>query len=316
MKTKSILQILLLSAVWGISFLLIRIAGNTSRRSGLRCCGAPWAQLYCGSCLVSAAISCHRAVCCTGSCSLPCQQRHPLHALRLGRAHRAQQRRRRDQCHYAYLDTALTMALHRTRAALLTIGGVLLGFSGGVGRRRQPCRRSGRRQHSRGSSPRHHRYRPRSHRLCHRYRPGQGQVCKGSTPSVSRPPNLVSLVSWSSPSPSPELTPPRCISHRWPRSPSSALPAAASPTCSTIVCSRKSPPHRWQQSRICFLSGYLLGPLRARVDRLTHLPRRCHHHRRPAPSESAANGPAGPADAWSAGRSVGDPFRCALENRE
>ena len=54
MKTRSILQILLLSAVWGVSFLMIRIAGNAFPPfwvALLRCAlgaGLLWAVLQLG----------------------------------------------------------------------------------------------------------------------------------------------------------------------------------------------------------------------------------------------------------------------------
>ena len=77
MKTKSVVQILLLSGVWGVSFLMIRVAGDVFPpfwvallRSGL---GATllWSVLR------------------LGGKKLPPRQRDSLHPLRLGRARRA-----------------------------------------------------------------------------------------------------------------------------------------------------------------------------------------------------------------------------------
>jgi drug/metabolite transporter (DMT)-like permease len=131
MKARSILQILLLSAVWGISFLMIRIAGNAFPPfwvALLRCAlgaGLLWAVLRLGG---------HQ---------LPPRRLFPwlltvaLFNNALPFTFFAWGERTVPSNIAAVINATtpiwtllLTMALHRTRVALFTIGGVILGFAG------------------------------------------------------------------------------------------------------------------------------------------------------------------------------------------
>ena len=131
MKTKSILQILLLSAVWGVSFLMIRIAGTAFPPlwvALLRCTlGAAllWTVLRLGGkqlpprrllpWLVAVALF-NNAIPFTffawGERTVPSNIAAVLNATT------------------PIWTLVLSMAVHRTRAALLTIGGVFLAFGG------------------------------------------------------------------------------------------------------------------------------------------------------------------------------------------
>jgi drug/metabolite transporter (DMT)-like permease len=130
-KTSSILQILLLSAVWGVSFLMIRIAGSAFPPfwvALLRCAlgaGLLWAVLRLGGhqlpprrllpWLVTVALF-NNAIPFTffawGERTVPSNIAAVINATT------------------PIWTLLLTMALHRTRVALLTIGGVILGFAG------------------------------------------------------------------------------------------------------------------------------------------------------------------------------------------
>jgi drug/metabolite transporter (DMT)-like permease len=131
MKTKSILQILLLSAVWGVSFLMIRIAGTAFPPfwvALLRCTlGAAllWIVLRFGGnrlpprrllpWLIAVALF-NNAIPFTlfawGERTVPSNIAAVLNATT------------------PIWTLVLSMAIHRTRAALLTIGGVFLAFGG------------------------------------------------------------------------------------------------------------------------------------------------------------------------------------------
>lgn len=131
MKTKYVLQILLLSAVWGVSFLMIRIAGDTFPPlwvALLRCgLGAAllWSVLKAGGnqlpprrllpWLLAVALF-NNAIPFTlfawGERTVPSNVAAVINATT------------------PIWTLLLSMAVHRTRAALLTIGGVLLGFGG------------------------------------------------------------------------------------------------------------------------------------------------------------------------------------------
>ena len=131
MKTKSILQILLLSAVWGVSFLMIRIAGTAFPPlwvALLRCTlGAAllWTVLRLGGnqlpprrllpWLIAVALF-NNAIPFTffawGERTVPSNIAAVLNATT------------------PIWTLVLSMAIHRTRAALLTIGGVFLAFGG------------------------------------------------------------------------------------------------------------------------------------------------------------------------------------------
>jgi drug/metabolite transporter (DMT)-like permease len=131
MKTRSMLQIFLLSAVWGISFLMIRIAGSTFPPlwvALLRCglgAGLMWAVLTLGGnrlpprrlmpWLLTVAFF-NNALPFTffawGERTVPSNLASVINATT------------------PIWTLLLTMAIHRTRAALLTIAGVLLAFSG------------------------------------------------------------------------------------------------------------------------------------------------------------------------------------------
>ena len=131
MKTKSVLQILLLSAVWGISFLMIRIAGGTFPPlwvALLRCslgAGLLWTVLSLGGnqlpprrllpWLLAVALF-NNAIPFTffawGERTVPSNIAAVINATT------------------PIWTLLLSMAIHRTRAALLTIGGGLLGFGG------------------------------------------------------------------------------------------------------------------------------------------------------------------------------------------
>src|ERR1700730_4624231 len=131
MKTRSILQILLLSAVWGVSFLMIRIAGSAFPPfwvALLRCtlgAGLLWAVLRLGGhqlpprrllpWLVTVALF-NNAIPFTffawGERTVPSNIAAIINATT------------------PIWTLLLTMALHRTRVALFTIGGVVLGFAG------------------------------------------------------------------------------------------------------------------------------------------------------------------------------------------
>src|SRR6202789_1611578 len=131
MKTKAVLQILLLSAVWGVSFLMIRIAGESFPplwvallRSSL---GAAllWAILGLGGnqlpprrllpWLLTVALF-NNAIPFTffawGERTVPSNVAAVINATT------------------PIWTLVLSMAVHRTRAALLTIAGVFLGFGG------------------------------------------------------------------------------------------------------------------------------------------------------------------------------------------
>src|ERR1700679_1744321 len=131
MKTKFVLQILLLSALWGVSFLMIRIAGDSFPplwvallRSTL---GAVllWTVLRLGGkqlpprrllpWLLTVALF-NNALPFTlfawGERTIPSNIAAVINATT------------------PIWTLLLSIALHRTRAALLTIGGVLLGFGG------------------------------------------------------------------------------------------------------------------------------------------------------------------------------------------
>jgi drug/metabolite transporter (DMT)-like permease len=131
MKTKAVLQILVLSAVWGISFLMIRIAGQVFPPVwvGLLRCTLGGALLW--------------TVLRAGGHSLPPRRLWawllavalfnnaiPFTFIAWGE--------RTVPSNIAAVINAttpiwallLSMAVHRTRAALLTIGGVFLGFGG------------------------------------------------------------------------------------------------------------------------------------------------------------------------------------------
>jgi drug/metabolite transporter (DMT)-like permease len=131
MKTKYVLQILLLSAVWGVSFLMIRIAGDTFPPL--------WVALL--RCSLGAALL--WTVLSIGGNQLPPRRLLPwlLAVALLNNALPftvfAWGERTVPSNIAAVINATtpiwtllLSMALHRTRAALLTIGGVLLGFGG------------------------------------------------------------------------------------------------------------------------------------------------------------------------------------------
>jgi drug/metabolite transporter (DMT)-like permease len=131
MKTKSILQILLLSAVWGVSFLMIRIAGESFPPL--------WVALL--RCSLGAALL--WTVLGLGGNKLPPRRLLPwLLAVALFNnaipfTFFAWGERTVPSNIAAVINATtpiwtllLTMTIHRTRAALLTIGGVLLGFGG------------------------------------------------------------------------------------------------------------------------------------------------------------------------------------------
>src|SRR5580658_7751000 len=129
MTTKSMLQILLLSAVWGVSFLMIRIAGTAFPPL--------WVALL--RCALGAALL--WTVLCLGGSKLP--PRHLLPWLILVAlfnnampfAFFAWGERTVPSNIAAVINATtpiwtllLSLAIHRTRAALLTIGGVLRGI--------------------------------------------------------------------------------------------------------------------------------------------------------------------------------------------
>jgi drug/metabolite transporter (DMT)-like permease len=131
MKTRSILQILLLSAVWGISFLMIRIAGTAFPPlwvAFLRCTlGAAllWTVLYLGGnklpprrllpWLIAVALF-NNAIPFTffawGERTVPSNIAAVINATT------------------PIWTLLLSMTLHRMRPAMLTMGGVFLGFGG------------------------------------------------------------------------------------------------------------------------------------------------------------------------------------------
>jgi drug/metabolite transporter (DMT)-like permease len=131
MKTKSVLQILLLSAVWGVSFLMIRIAGDSFPPL--------WVALL--RCSLGAALL--WTVLSLGGNQLPPRRLLPW-LLAVALLNNAMPftffawGERTVPSNIAAVINAttpiwtllLSMAIHRTRAALLTIGGVLLGFGG------------------------------------------------------------------------------------------------------------------------------------------------------------------------------------------
>jgi drug/metabolite transporter (DMT)-like permease len=133
MKTKSVLQILLLSAVWGVSFLMIRIAGESFPPL--------WVALLrssLGAALLWVVLS-------LGGNQLPPRRLLPwlltvaLFNNAIPFTFFAWGERTVPSNVAAVINATtpiwtllLSMALHRTRAALLTIGGVLLGFGGVV----------------------------------------------------------------------------------------------------------------------------------------------------------------------------------------
>jgi drug/metabolite transporter (DMT)-like permease len=131
MKAKSVLQIFVLSAVWGISFLMIRIAGNTFPPL--------WVALL--RCTLGAALL--WTVLRLGGNQLPPRRLLPwLLAVALFNnaipfTFFAWGERTVPSNIAAVINATtpiwtllLTMSIHRTRAALLTVGGVLLGFGG------------------------------------------------------------------------------------------------------------------------------------------------------------------------------------------
>src|SRR3984885_3015352 len=131
MKTKSILQILLLSAVWGVSFLMIRIAGTAFPPL--------WVALL--RCTLGAALL--WIVLRLSGKQLPPRRLLPwlltvaLFNNALPFTFFAWGERTVPSNVAAVLNATtpiwtlvLTMAIHRTRAALLTIAGVFLGFGG------------------------------------------------------------------------------------------------------------------------------------------------------------------------------------------
>jgi drug/metabolite transporter (DMT)-like permease len=131
MKTKSILQILLLSAVWGVSFLMIRVAGTTFPPL--------WVALL--RCSLGAALL--WPVLTLGGNKLPPRRLLPwLLAVALFNnaipfSFFAWGERTVPSSVAAVINATtpiwtllLSMAIYRTRASLLTIGGVLLGFGG------------------------------------------------------------------------------------------------------------------------------------------------------------------------------------------
>jgi drug/metabolite transporter (DMT)-like permease len=133
MKTKFVLQILLLSAVWGVSFLMIRIAGETFPPLwvALLRCGLGAALLW--------------TVLKAGGNQLPPRRLLPwLLAVALFNnaipfTFFAWGERTVPSNIAAVINATtpiwtllLSMAIHRTRAAVLTIAGVLLGFGGVV----------------------------------------------------------------------------------------------------------------------------------------------------------------------------------------
>src|ERR1700689_3921212 len=133
MKTKFVLQILLLSAVWGVSFLMIRIAGGTFPPlwvALLRCslgAGLLWTVLSLGGhtlpprrllpWLLTVALF-NNAIPFTffawGERTVPSNVAAVINATT------------------PIWTLVLSMAIHRPRAALPAIGGVLLGFGGVV----------------------------------------------------------------------------------------------------------------------------------------------------------------------------------------
>jgi drug/metabolite transporter (DMT)-like permease len=131
MKTKSVLQILLLSAVWGVSFLMIRIAGATFPPL--------WVALL--RCTLGAAML--WTILNLGGHRLPPRRLLPwllavaLFNNALPFALFAWGERTVPSNIAAVINATtpiwtllLSMAVHRTRAALFTIAGVLLGFGG------------------------------------------------------------------------------------------------------------------------------------------------------------------------------------------
>src|SRR5271154_3111658 len=131
MKTKSVLQILLLSAVWGVSFLMIRIAGSVFPPLWV-------ALLRCtlGAALLWTALT-------LGGHKLPPRRLLPwllivaLFNNALPFTFFAWGERTVPSNIAAVLNATtpiwtllLSMAVHRTRAALFTIAGVLLAFGG------------------------------------------------------------------------------------------------------------------------------------------------------------------------------------------
>jgi drug/metabolite transporter (DMT)-like permease len=131
MKTKSTLQILLLSAVWGISFLMIRIAGTAFPPL--------WVALL--RCTLGAALL--WTVLSLGGNKLPPRRLLPwlltvaLFNNALPFTFFAWGERTVPSNIAAVLNATtpiwtllLTLAVYRTRTALLTIGGVLLAFAG------------------------------------------------------------------------------------------------------------------------------------------------------------------------------------------
>jgi drug/metabolite transporter (DMT)-like permease len=131
MKTKSVLQILLLSAVWGVSFLMIRIAGDSFPPL--------WVALL--RCSLGAALL--WTVLSLGGNQLPPRRLLPW-LLTVALLNNAMPftffawGERTVPSNIAAVINAttpiwtllLSMAIHRTQAALLTVGGVLLGFGG------------------------------------------------------------------------------------------------------------------------------------------------------------------------------------------
>jgi drug/metabolite transporter (DMT)-like permease len=131
MTTKSILQILLLSAVWGVSFLMIRVAGTEFPPL--------WVALL--RCALGAALL--WTVLRIGNKKLPPRRLLPwliavaLFNNALPFTFFAWGERTVPSNIAAVINATtpiwtllLSMGIHRTRAALLTIGGVFLGFGG------------------------------------------------------------------------------------------------------------------------------------------------------------------------------------------
>src|SRR5271163_2647963 len=131
MKTKSVLQILLLSAVWGVSFLMIRIAGDIFPPLWVALLRSTF-----GAALLWTVLR-------LGGRKLPPRRLLPwLLAVALFNnaipfTFFAWGERTVPSNLAAVINATtpvwtllLSMALHRTRAALFTIGGVLLAFGG------------------------------------------------------------------------------------------------------------------------------------------------------------------------------------------
>jgi drug/metabolite transporter (DMT)-like permease len=120
MKTKFVLQILLLSALWGVSFLMIRIAGNSFPPL--------WVALL--RCTLGAVLL--WTVLRLSGKQLPPRRLLPwlLTVALFNNALPFTFFAWGERTVPSNVAAVLTMAIHRTRAALLTIAGVFLGFGG------------------------------------------------------------------------------------------------------------------------------------------------------------------------------------------